>query len=444
MKKEPQSTEGEKGVLGSMLLDPERCIPKMAEKLDPGDFYNNRNKILFETLVDFYIESKTFDVVQFAEYIDKAGIAKKIGGLDYCLELQDHTLVPSHSEHYANMVLNASNLRYELKTLRQAVDDIQKGESVADDVIGALMKTPIEKPQTNENIIKQWKAAQSGTRVTIPTPYPAMDRQTGGIKQGMVTVFTGRSKSGKSMFLASWYNYLGAEGIPILVVPLEDRREVTICRMAANYGNYSNSELQAGGRYYSYNGEWKWSPVLDKDIERGAACLEHVSKYPVHFYDKKVTPKGLRSVCIRFAREHKVRAIFIDGAKDLLRPPGKYGDVGYDEEVSQALVEIANVTGCAVIAVWHLVKIDNDRRIQATDVRGSGNIISDCRALYCLQSGPNVEGILRANGYDIEYDEDGENKMRVFECISNNHGSTAMRCLVSNLERCQFEEATKS
>ena len=134
--------------------------------------------------------------------------------------------------------------------------------------------------------------------------------------------------------------------------------------------------------------------------------------------------------------------MFIDGAKDLLRPSGKYGDVGFDEEISQQMCAIAEELNIAVIAIHHLTKLGDDERITVNHIRGSGNIVGDSRAVYALQSS-GIEGLLADKGYHPSYDENGRLKTRIFECLSNNHGGTGMKALDTDLNRCQFYELRK-
>ena len=435
----PSSLSAEKGVLGSILYD---CDKIHDVRIRREWFTNQTHRNIWDAMIDITNSKKVWDVLLFVEYLKREGLLSKCGGYEYLSELQDPVYSLPHLSAYCRDVEETFNLRNEIAIFNEAIETARGGASASDDVIAALMKKPIERSFSNDDIFKDWKMAQSGERVTIPTPYPSIDRQTGGIRQGMVTIFTGRSKSGKSMFLAHWYNFLGQQGIPILSVPLEDKREITIKRMAANVGNYSNSVLDAGGRFVRVNDGWQWDPVKDYEIKKGVECIKRVSEYPVHFWDRKCTPKQLRGIAIRYKKKHDIQAMFVDGAKDLLRPSGKYGDVGFDEEISQNLCAIAEELDIAVIAVHHLTKLQEEERISVNHIRGSGNIVSDSRAVYALQS--NVDGLVVSQNYDLEFDEEGRSKMRVFECLSNNHGGVSHKCLVADLGRCQFKEAIKN
>ena len=442
MLEKPNSLEAEKGILGTILLDSSKCETVIDYNLTTDHFIVPHHKLLFTELIRMFSEGKAMDAITIYNSLNDNDNLEAIGGSDYLLELQADTLVPAHSEYYCNILCDKYKLRKEIDVLEESLRIAYEGESVADRVMGRLMgESPLE-VKSVDSILDEWKKAKQGIKNTIPTPYPDLDKRTGGIRKGMVTIFTGRSKSGKSMFLAHWYNHLGSLDIPILAVPLEDRYEITIKRMASNYGNYTTNILDAGGRYVNVDGIPKWSEYQDRDYEQGKRALETVSKYPVYFYDKKVTPQELKSIAMKYKRKYNIQAMFVDGAKDLKRPSGKYNDTGFDEEISQCLCEIASQLDIAIISIHHLTKLPDNEMISNNHIRGSGNIVGDSRSVYALQS-LGTEHLLHSIGYNSNYDEEGNLTSRIFHCISNNHGTTGMKVLDTKLSHCQFIEEIK-
>lgn len=434
----PHSLESEKALLGSVLLDPTR-LDKIEVKSE--DFYLGEHKLLWSSILKHNANNRSWDTITLHSYLKSIDCLESVGGDDYLLQLKDSVVVASHSQHYAKVIIEKSKLRQQDKVLDEAKEMIYNGKSCEDMVIGKLMQT---KTQDNsvDSIIDHWDNARNGALNTIPTPYPDLDRRTGGIRKGMVTVFTGRSKSGKSMFLAHWYNYLGQQDIPTLVVPLEDKYDITIKRMSANYGNYCYNTLDAGGRYYIDNGKMTWTESTDREIQKGKECLKVVSEYPIHFFDKKVTPTELKSIAMKYKRKYDIQVMFVDGAKDLKRPSGKYNDTGFDEEISQAMCDIAETLDIAIVSIHHLTKLPDNEMITNNHIRGSGNIVGDSRSVYALQS-LGTEHLLHSIGYNSNYDEEGNLTSRIFHCISNNHGTTGMKVLDTKLSHCQFIEEIK-
>ena len=438
LKQEPRSDEAERGLIGSILLEPSKLYNLQVK---PEYFYTEKNKLLWKHMTLFIEKHNHLDPLLFYEYLKTEGVLDSCGGSDYLINCQDVTIVACHSEYYAKLVLEKYNLRNKIKWMRNCLEEAYNGNDTSEDLIARLMGEPLEEKDDYKSIVEEWKTAQAGEMVTIPTPFVSIDRQSGGLRQGMVHILTGKSKSGKSMLLSHWYNFLGQQGISTLAVPLEDKYETTIKRMASNLSHIETGVLDRGGYYISINnGErWEWCKSRDDDIKKGEQALETVSKYPIHFWDRKVTPKALKGIAMRFKRKHDIKVMFVDGCKDLLRPTGKYGDVGFDEEVSQELVDIAHTLNICVVAVHHLTKLQDHEKISVDKIRGSSNIVADARSVYALQSS-GIESLLIENGYTAEYDEAGRMTTRIFECLVNNHGSSSSVCLQTDLSRCQFTE----
>lgn len=56
----PHNLEAEMAVLGSIFID-ESLVTEIIDELYPEDFYDNKNKIIFNTIVSLYNEGKNID-----------------------------------------------------------------------------------------------------------------------------------------------------------------------------------------------------------------------------------------------------------------------------------------------------------------------------------------------------------------------------------------------
>ena len=425
----PHSEEAERGVIGSVLLDPTRLD---GLNLKPSDFYDRKHQVLWEAIAAIEVAG-SWDVLSLGQTLKDTGKLDAVGGYDALVSLQDSAITPAHSQHYAKTVASKAELRRQLEIIGSATDRLYNNEDSADYVISSMMAYEVEEAVDIGNIIKQWKDARNGTLQTIPTPYPDLDRHTGGLRIGMPCVFTGRSKAGKSMFLAMWYNYLGQQGIPTLVFPFEDDYHITITRMAANLGQYKWGKIENGGEWSFLCGKKEWVKVTDKEMELAERCLREVEKYPVYFYDGSMPPTKLMGKVARYKKKHGIKIFFVDGAKDFEKPSGKYNDVGFDEECSQMIKKVCKKQHVAGVVVHHLTKVQDHELITVNNVRGSGNIIGDSRSVYALQSLG-----LRESGVMVNEDDFGNVTTRRFECLASNHGGVGAVLLDSDLNKCQF------
>jgi replicative DNA helicase len=426
----PNSAEAEAAVLGSILLD---CRVVDGLTLLPEHFYDLSNGLIFAEIMNMSTSGKYMDAITIGEHLKESGVLDSIGGYDKLIELQKETIVPSHSRHYESIVLEKHELRRQIGILSRGLEAAYSGESASDSAISELMEVDRVDECSLGSIIECWDRAAKGELQTIPTPYADLDMHTGGIRIGMPTVFTGRSKAGKSMFLAMWYNYLGEKGIPAMVLPFEDGQHITQTRMAASFGNYEWGKIENGGKWTFASGRKEWLKVTEKELEYAKKCLRHVEQFPIHFFDRSIAPRQLTGKVARFKKKHGIKVFFIDGAKDFIKPSGKYNDVGFDEECSQVVKRACKEIGVAGVVVHHLTKMNDSDIITEGNIRGSGNIVSDSRSVYALQS----KG-LESEGVAVERDDYGRITTRRFDCICNNHGSSGSVLLESDLARCRF------
>ena len=66
----PHSEEAERGVLGSVLLDPAHALDKcLAKRLAGEAFYDPRHQVLFDALVDMSQANVAMDAITIAEWL---------------------------------------------------------------------------------------------------------------------------------------------------------------------------------------------------------------------------------------------------------------------------------------------------------------------------------------------------------------------------------------
>lgn len=175
MKELPNSMEAEQALIGSVLLDRTRLdyIDVKSE-----DFYQGKHKVLWTAILNHNADNQSWDMITLREYLQSIDSLQSVGNDNYLLQLQDSTIIPSHSQHYANVVKEKSELRKEIKILEEATRIAYEGESIADMVLGKLMKENAIESKSIDSILKHWDSAREGVRNTIPTPYADMDRRT--------------------------------------------------------------------------------------------------------------------------------------------------------------------------------------------------------------------------------------------------------------------------
>ena len=106
----PQNLEAERGVLGSLLLDPQMC-DEVALELRADDFYADANQKLYRHLLALHDEGKRIDTTLLVERLRQAGELEAVGGTAYLAEVLQSVPYAANVMHYAEIVRQKAILR---------------------------------------------------------------------------------------------------------------------------------------------------------------------------------------------------------------------------------------------------------------------------------------------------------------------------------------------
>ena len=110
----PNNKEAEQSVIGSILIDKDSII-KIADLLNPDDFYYGTHKIIYEAIVDLYNRHDPIDLLTVANLLEERKQIDTIGGPAYLAELTSIVPTSTHIFKYAQIVKTKSTLRNMIK-----------------------------------------------------------------------------------------------------------------------------------------------------------------------------------------------------------------------------------------------------------------------------------------------------------------------------------------
>ena len=106
----PHNLEAEQAVLGSMLID-QNCIKDVMDKLQPGDFYLQQNRDIFETIYTMFCYSRPIDPVTVLGEMQKNGTFDENTTKNYMIQLMEITPTSANVMEYVSLVQGKSLLR---------------------------------------------------------------------------------------------------------------------------------------------------------------------------------------------------------------------------------------------------------------------------------------------------------------------------------------------
>ena len=99
----PQDISAEQSVLGAMLID-KTAVARMAETLQPDDFYRVSHQVIFRAMVNLYKENKPADMVTVVDELKKNGQLDSAEGISYITLLANSVPTAANVKYHANIV----------------------------------------------------------------------------------------------------------------------------------------------------------------------------------------------------------------------------------------------------------------------------------------------------------------------------------------------------
>ena len=369
----PHNLEFEQSVVGATLIDPD-AIPRVAAILEPGDFYDQECRMVWDAVLTLYNQNAPVDLLT---------VSDKLGGDDYVtLVTKLSNVVPTsvHAEHYAKTVEKLATRRRLLdasgRIARAAYDESMDLSDVED----LSLKTIIESRSnghsgisTMSQLVREYydqieALAQRGSGILgLPTGYRDLDKIVGGLQKTDLILLGARPRMGKTSLATCITRNAAQAGRRVLFFSLEMSNDQITRRLVSLESDIPISTLKEGKLSEA---EWpKFMKATDK-----------IDGLPIWVDDTPgITPAHVRATALRTEAIAKapLDLIVVDYLQ-LMRPGGKrrglYEDV---TEIGQSLKAIAKDLNVPMLALSQLNRAceqRSDKRPLLHDLRESGDL----------------------------------------------------------------------
>jgi replicative DNA helicase len=386
----PQNIEAEVAVLGSMLLDRE-AISRAIEQLEPGAFYSEANKKIFEAIVKLYDENQAVDIVTLIEELKKKDILDEMGGPTYITELAGSIPTAANVDHYARIVHEKYLLRSLINTATQIVSESFEPSSEVEELLDRAEKLIFDitsdkkrelhvfsmKDVVKESIETIDQLYQRKENITgIPTGFHDLDVKTAGLQKSDFIVLAGRPSMGKSALAISMLQHAGVvTKIPCAFFSLEMSKEQLAQRMLCSIARVNAHKVRTG--FFSQS---DWQKLIE--------AADKLSKSPIYIDDSpSISALEMRAKARRLKAKHDIQLLVVDYMQ-LMR--GTFRSENRQQEISEisrstkALARELNIPIIAVSQLSRAVEQRQDHRPQLSDLRESGAIEQDADVVLLL------------------------------------------------------------
>jgi replicative DNA helicase len=390
----PQSTDAERAVLGSVLIN-NNAFYRVVGTIDTEDFFKDAHRTIFSTMRRLAEQSREIDLLTLKEELAKRAELEKVGGAAYISALVDGIPDVGNVERYARIVKEKSTLRRLIlmgnSVMRAAMDAPSEPAEVlniAEKSLYEIAEGSTEKgfvalekiTRTNMTAIEQLNGA--GKLITgIPTGYDRFNEFTSGFQPQDLIIIAARPSMGKTSFMMNIAESIAIpdrSGQPrgpagrlysVGVFSLEMSKEQIGLRMLSSESGVSNHLIRAG-----MLSERNWRDLAD--------ASSRLSKAKIYIDDTPgIDIMEMRAKARRLKMEVGLDMIMVDYLQ-LMSVKGKVESRNQEiSQISRGLKAIAKEINAPLISLSQLSRRPEqrtgDHRPQLSDLRESGSIEQD-------------------------------------------------------------------
>jgi replicative DNA helicase len=208
----PHSLEAEQSVLGGILLSDRAMYGLVIEEgLKPEDFYRDRHRVIYETMLALYRDSEPIDVLTVSEHLRTAGRIEEAGGKAAIDELTGGVPGLGAIRRYAQIVREHALMRRLLSTTYEIQASVLNHQGSPRDLVEQAERAMLEVAHDDrqkdfrtideildDELKKMEKLSREGTSLTgTPSGFRDLDEITGGFQPGNLIVIAARPSMGK-------------------------------------------------------------------------------------------------------------------------------------------------------------------------------------------------------------------------------------------------------
>ena len=407
----PHDSEAEKAVLGAVFLDPEAIIDA-SDVLQPDDFYEHANRIVFQAMLNISDREEVIDPVTLQDELKKNNQVDDIGGIAYVTELSMATPTAAHVTYYAKIVKRKAILRNLISTSQRIIQNAIEGSDDVTDILDDAESQIMGVSQDNasggfKSIHDVLNTAMEeinsipddGNMVTgLPSGFSELDKMTTGFHDDELIILAARPGVGKTAFALNVAQFVGLKtDKTVAMFSLEMGAEQLVQRMLASEGLIDSQHLRTG----------QLTDEVWRKLVVAAGSLDNTSIYIDDTPGIKMSE--IRAKARRLAKEKGNLGLIVIDYLQLIEGPRSESRQQEVSAISRQLKKLAKELHIPVIALSQLsrsVEQRQDKRPVLSDIRESGSIEQDADIVAFLY---------RDDYYRDERDEDDEGEVEAEE-----------------------------
>lgn len=416
----PHSIEAEQGVLGCLMMDPQKCMDQCIERaIAEESFYELRHQTIFKAISDLFQSQRTPDLITITQKLKEGQYLDEIGGMAYLSSLMD--VVPSSANlpYYLEIILEKQTRRRILQVCSESTTAAYTSQDPIENILDVFERDSMSvrrddnsKEKTNLEVISGLiPILQDESRgiypSTIATGIADFDHYFRGYELGNMVVVGARPSVGKTAFALQKVLNMSQHN-PVGIFSLEMTHEALVRRML---GNLSGFNLR------------KMDIVSQGDQMRIVTATVKLKDAHIRVDDQSgLTIRQIESRTRKWVSKFGIKVIILDYLQLAKGSSKRSRDDRRLEvsEISAGLKGLAKDLKIVVIVLSQISRKVEDRgkdsRPRMADLLESGSIEQDADWVEFLWAGKNRDG-------DDDFTEDGKQKI-ILSVEKNRDGPT--------------------
>jgi replicative DNA helicase len=385
----PQFPEGERAILGGLLLDND-ALPKVVAVLQPEDFYREPHRAMYRAILHLFNRSEPVDWITITAALKEAEALENVGGAAFLTELVDAVPSAANILHYANEVKKKSLLRQLISVTTgistRCYEDHANIDEFLDEAEQLIFKVGESRIQSGFVHVEQLMKDSFSTierlyerkeNITgVPSGFTDLDAMTAGFQRSDLIIIAGRPSMGKTSFaLNAAMNAAIDSGVPTAIFSLEMSKEQIGLRLLCSRARVNLKSLRTGY-------------LIDRDWGSLTLAVGNISDAPIYVDDTPaINTLELRAKARRLKKEKDLGLVIVDYLQ-LMRSPTRSDSREKEiSEISRSLKALAKEIDVPVVALSQLnrkVEERPNKRPQLADLRESGAIEQDADVILFI------------------------------------------------------------
>ncbi len=387
----PQNLDAEKSLLSAILIS-EESLPDVTEIVSPKDFYDERNRHIYNAMWNLYEKHQPVDLLTVSNELKRHKLTAKAGGAAYLSELSSYAPTAAHAAAYAELVASCAVRRRLITAAADITESAYDESTETQEILGEAEKSLFNVSEQNSHgeMVSMSDLLSStfdrleelyenkGTLAGYKTGFVDLDKMTAGLHKSDLIILAARPAMGKTAFaLNIAQNVANINKKAVCIFSLEMGKEQLINRMLADASGVDSFKLETG----NFNGE---------DFEQISQAMAEMSEMQIFIDDTPgLTIMDMRTKCRRQAHDSDLGLIIVDYLQ-LMSSTSKQAQgnrVQEISEISRGLKLIARELNVPVIALSQLSRTveSRDPKIpMLSDLRESGSIEQDADIVMFL------------------------------------------------------------